>query len=229
MRSLILASILLIMTSCGQSTDSQADSAEWLQHPDSSPPAEEQQPLSASGAKTEHSGWVSLFNGKDFSGWRLRDPDGDNGWTVVDGVYMNSTPSTDLLTEQEFYDFELYVEFKVPKRTNSGLYLRDKYEIQILNSYGQPVRENMCGALYRRVAPIVNACRPSDEWQTFEITLVGRKLTVNHNGTIIIDGVDIGPRGTGSASDRLDGPGPLRLQGDHGEISFRDIQIRPLI
>lgn len=227
MRFLVLASILLITASCDQSTDSPTDSAEWVNRPDSHSSVK-QQPLSESRAVAEHSGWISLFNGKDFSGWRLRDPDGVNGWTIVDGVYVNSTPSTDLLTEQEFYDFELYAEFKVPKRTNSGLYLRDKYEIQILNSYKQPVRENICGALYRRVAPVVNACKPPGEWQTFEITLVGRKLTVNHNGTIIIDGADIGHKGTGSASERPDGPGPLRLQGDHGEISFRNIRIRPL-
>lgn len=219
--------ILLIATSCGQSANPRAAAAKWPNHPGLQL-VSEQGPTPNSLLEFERTGWISLFNGEDLSGWKLRDSDGANGWTVVDGVYVNSTPSTDLLTEQVFYDFALYVEFKVPERTNSGLYLRDKYEIQILNGYGQPLRENSCGALYRRVPPAVNACKPPGEWQTFEVTLVGRKLTVNHNGKLIIDGADIGPKGTGGASERPDGPGPLRLQGDHGEISFRNIRIRPL-
>lgn len=173
-------------------------------------------------------GWISLFNGKDLSGWRLRTPDGPNGWKVVDGVYVNTPPSTDILTEQEYYNFQLHVEFKVSERTNSGVYLRDKYEIQILNSHGRSVGENVCGALYRRIAPALNACGPVDEWQTFEITFEGRRLTVIHNGQKILDGVDAGPMGTGAAGERPDGPGGLRLQGDHQKVSFRNLRIRPL-
>lgn len=172
-------------------------------------------------------GWIPLFNGTDLSGWKLRDPKGPNGWKVVNGVYVNTPPSTDLLTEREFYDFDLYVEFKPSEKTNSGLYLRDIYEVQILNSYGKPLVDSMCGALYRRVAPAVNACKPAGEWQTFEVTLVGRRLTVVHNGRKLHDGVDVGPLGTGAAGKRSDAPGPLRLQGDHEEVSFRNIRIRP--
>lgn len=173
-------------------------------------------------------GWISLFNGKDLTGWGLREPDGPDGWEVVDGILVNTPPSTDLLTEQEFYDFDLYVEFNVARRSNSGVYLRDKYEVQILDSYGRPVTDGICGALYGRVAPSVNASRPAGEWQTFEITFVGRRLTVVHNGQKVLDNVDAGPMGTGLAGDRPDGPGPLRLQGDHGAVSFRNLWIRPL-
>jgi hypothetical protein len=176
----------------------------------------------------EKEGWIPLFNGKDLSGWKLRTPDGPNGWTVESGEYVNTPPSTDILTEQEFYDFELYVEFKVSEKTNSGLYLRDKYEVQILNSHGRPVSDNASGALYRRIAPAVNAARPAGEWQTCEVTFVGRRLTVVYNGQKVLDGVDVGPKGTGAASDRPDGPGPLRLQGDHQQVTFRNIWIRPL-
>jgi hypothetical protein len=171
--------------------------------------------------------WIPLFNGTDLSGWKLRTPDGPNGWKVVNGVYVNTPPSTDLLTERVFSDFDLSVEVKPAERTNSGLYLRDIYEVQILNSYGKPLADNMCGALYRRIAPAVNACKPAGEWQTFEVTLVGRRLTVVHNGQKLHDGVDVGPLGTGNAGKRADAPGPLRLQGDHQEVSFRNIRIRP--
>ena len=171
--------------------------------------------------------WIPLFNGTDLSGWKLRSPDGPNGWTVVNGVYVNTPPSTDILTERLFSDFDLYVEVKPTERTNSGLYLRDIYEVQILNSHGKPLTDNMCGSLYRRIAPVVNACKPAGEWQTFEVTLVGRRLTVVHNGQKIHDGVDVGPMGTGAAGKRSDAPGPLRLQGDHQEVAFRNIRIRP--
>jgi hypothetical protein len=172
-------------------------------------------------------GWIPLFNGKDLSGWKPRAPEKPkpNGWKVVDGVYVNTPPSTDIVTEREFYDFDLYVELK--PAGNSGLYLRDKYEIQILNSFGKPVSDSACGALYRRIAPAVNACKPAGEWETFEVTFVGRQLTVVHNGQKIHDAVDVGPKGTGASSERPDGPGPLRLQGDHQEVSFRNIWIRP--
>ena len=172
-------------------------------------------------------GWIPLFNGKDLAGWKPRNPDGPNGWKVVDGVYVNTPPSTDILTERDFYDFDLHVEVKPSESTNSGLYLRDIYEVQILNSYGKPMSDNMCGALYRRVTPAVNACRPAGEWQTFEVTLVGRRLTVVHNGQKLHDGVDVGPMGTGAAGKRADAPGPLRLQGDHEAVAFRNIRIRP--
>jgi hypothetical protein len=172
-------------------------------------------------------GWIPLFNGTNLSGWKLRNPDGPNGWRVVDGVYVNTTPSTDILTEREFYDFDLYVEVKPAETTNSGLYLRDIYEVQILNSYGKPTSDSMCGSLYRRIAPAVNACKPAGEWQTFEVTLVGRLLTVVHNGQKLHDAVNVGPLGTGAAGKRSDAPGPLRLQGDHQEVSFRNIRIRP--
>lgn len=174
-------------------------------------------------------GWISLFNGKDLSGWHLRDPTGPNGWNVADGVYVNTKPSTDIQTDAEYYDFLLHVEFKVSEGNgNSGVYLRDKYEVQIFNSYGKPPEDGGCGALYRRIAPAVNASKPSGEWQTYEITFIGQRLTVIHNGQKVLDNVVVGPMGTGAASKRPDGPGPLRLQGDHDSVSFRNIRIRPL-
>lgn len=174
-------------------------------------------------------GWISLFNGKDLSGWHLQKQQGPNGWKVEDGVYVNTKPSTDLQTDAEFYDFLLHVEFKVSEGNgNSGVYLRDKYEIQIFNSFGKPAEDSGCGALYRRIAPAVNASKPAGEWQTFDVTFIGRRLTVIHNGQKVLDNVDPGPTGTGAASKREDGPGPLRLQGDHDSVSFRNIRIRPI-
>ena len=180
------------------------------------------------GAQDEK-GWIPLLNGKDLTGWHLRKPDGPNGWKVVDHVTVNTPPSTDIQTDAEYYDFQLHVEFKVTAgEGNSGVYMRDKYEVQIFNSFGKPIAINGCGALYNKIAPSVNASKRDGEWQTYDITFIGKRLTVIHNGQKVLDNVDVGPMGTGAASSRADGPGPLRLQGDHEAVSFRNIRIRPL-
>ncbi len=173
-------------------------------------------------------GWINMFNGKDLAGWHLTKPGGPNGWTVERGVYVNTPPSTDLATNRDYYNFELHVEFNVAPESNSGIYMRDRYEIQIFDSFGKPVTNHDCGALYRRVAPGVNASKPAGEWQSFDITFVGKRLKVKQNGVEILDVADVGPRGTGAASERADAPGPLRLQGDHGKVLFRNLRIRPL-
>lgn len=174
-------------------------------------------------------GWISLLNGKDLTGWHLRNPPGPNGWKVSDRVYVNTQPSTDIQTDGEYYDFQLHVEFKVTAGDgNSGVYMRDKYEVQIFNSFGKTPVDSGCGALYKRIAPSINASKPDGEWQTYDITFIGRRLSVVHNGQKVLDNVDVGPMGTGAASNRADAPGPLRLQGDHDSVSFRNIRIRPL-
>lgn len=173
--------------------------------------------------------WVSLFNGKDLTGWHLRNPAAPNGWKIQDSVYVNAPPSTDIQTDSEYYDFQLHVEFNVSAGNgNSGVYMRDKYEVQIFNSYGKPSVDTGCGALYRRIAPAVNASKPPGEWQTYDITFIGKRLIVIHNAQKVLDVTDVGPTGTGASSSRPDGPGPLRLQGDHDAVSFRNIRIRPL-
>jgi len=184
----------------------------------------------ASGVRgQDKKGWIPLLNGKDLTGWHLRNAQGPNGWKVIDKVSVNTPPSTDLQTDAEYYDFQLHVEFKVTAGDgNSGVYLRDKYEVQIFNSFGKPAVDNGCGALYKKIAPSVNASKRDGEWQTYDITFIGKRLTVIHNGQKVLDNVDVGPMGTGAASNRADGPGPLRLQGDHEAVSFRNIRIRPL-
>lgn len=171
-------------------------------------------------------GWLSLFNGKDLTGWHLRKPDGPNLWTVENGVYTTAAKGTDLQTDRDFYNLQLHVECKIVKGSNSGLYLRDRYEIQIFDSYGKPPEEGGCGALYHRIAPAVTACKPVGEWEVFDVTFVGQRLTVYHNGKKVLANVETGPKGTGASSERADAPGPLRLQGDHGQVSFRNVRIR---
>jgi len=176
----------------------------------------------------ERRGFRPLFNGKDLTGWKLRHEGGKNGWKAEDGMLVNTPPSTDLVTEEKFKDFQLHAEYRIPARSNSGIYLRGRYEIQIDDAYGKAPESHQNGAIYGRITPSENASKPAGEWQTVDVTLVGKHVTVVLNGRKTIDHVEIpGPTG-GALDDKVDEPGPLMLQGDHGVVSFRNIYIRPL-
>lgn len=168
---------------------------------------------------------VELFNGKDLSGWKPRSLKARNGWVVKDGILTNAMPGTDLLTERKFGDFQLHVEFRYPAKSNSGVYLRGRYELQIEDNFGQEPDSHKIGGVYGFLTPSVNAARPAGDWQTFHVTLVGRTLTVVHNDERVIDRQAI-PGITGGALDSDEGsPGPVLLQGDHGVVEFRKVTL----
>jgi hypothetical protein len=170
---------------------------------------------------------VELFNGKDLSGWKPRHAGVKNGWTVKDGLLVNAVPGNDLLTNRKFTDFKLHAEFRYPKGSNSGIYLRGRYEVQIEDNFGQEPDSERMGGVYGFLTPSVNAARRAGEWQTLDVTLVGRAVTVVLNGERIIDRQAI-PGITGGALDSDEGaPGPILLQGDHGPISFRKVTLTP--
>lgn len=173
---------------------------------------------------------IELFNGKDVSGWLGQDPGRLLGWSVKDGILMNqSKDANNIYTKQKFNDFRLEVEFNVDPKSNSGVYLRGRYEIQILDGYGRPLDVHSQGALYGFIVPAVNADKPAGEWQTYEITLIANRVTVILNGTKIIDNGEV-PGITGGALDANEkGPGPIMLQGDHGRVQFRKVRLTPLI
>jgi hypothetical protein len=171
---------------------------------------------------------VTLFDGESLEGWSLRDPDAEMGWAVVDGDLAVVEPegNADLVSERAFMDMKLHLEFNVEPHSNSGVYLRGRYEIQILDDPEMTADTHGCGALYSRIAPSKDATKAAGEWQTFDITLVGRDLTVVLNGETVIDGVVEGITG-GALSPFEDEPGPLMLQGDHGKVRFRNIVVTP--
>ena len=173
---------------------------------------------------------IDLFNGKDVSGWLCQDPRRPMGWFVKDGILMNEgKEANNIYTRQKFNDFKLEVEFNVDPQSNSGVYLRGRYEIQILDGYGRPLDVHSQGALYGFIVPAVNADKPAGEWQTYEITLIANHVTVILNGTKIIDNGEV-PGITGGALDANEkGPGPILLQGDHGRVQFRKVRLTPLI
>jgi hypothetical protein len=173
---------------------------------------------------------VDLFNGKDVSGWLGQVHGKELGWSVKDGILQNAgANANNIYSEQKFRDFKLEVEFNVDPKSNSGVYLRGRYEIQIIDQADRPLDVHSIGALYGFVIPPVNAAKPAGQWQKFEITLIANRVTVVLNGTVLMKEAEV-PGITGGALDANEGdPGPIMIQGDHGRVQFRKIQLTPLI
>lgn len=168
---------------------------------------------------------ISLFNGKDLTGWQAQ---GANQWEVKDGILTSAKSGSNLISDQTFTDFKLRVEFRYKKGSNSGVYLRGRYEVQIEDAPQDAHPASILfGGLYGFLTPSEMVALGPDQWQVFDITLVGRMLTVVANGKMIINNQEI-PGITGGALDSNEGePGPIYIQGDHGPIEFRKIEISP--
>lgn len=186
----------------------------------------------AASATAAEEGFVPLFNGKDLTGWKLRNPQGHNSWSVQpDGVLKNTVNKgehgTDLLTEKKYRNFTVRFEYLVPDGSNSGFYLRGRHEIQILGDAktGQ-VSKGGNGALYGFKEPSRFASK--EGWQTCEATIVDNKITVVLNGVKIHDAVECNRPTGGELDNKVNEPGPILLQGDHGTVSFRNLRIKEL-
>ena len=168
-----------------------------------------------------------LFNGKDLTGWEPIGNSADSHWTVEDGLLVNTAHGANLKSTRTFEDFKLHFEVNCPDDGNSGFYLRGRYEVQIeyepLTS--NPV-ERRIGSIYGRIAPNPELPRAPGQWETFDVTLVGRAVTEVHNGVTTIDHKEIEGI-TGGALDANEGePGPFYIQGDHtGGLKFRNITV----
>lgn len=181
---------------------------------------------------------ISLFNGLNLRGWRPHEPDKINGWSVKDGVMANTTPKTDfsatgayanLRTDAVFEDFWLHIEFCVEKNRNSGVYLRGMYEAQVVDRDSRMQGIQGVGAIFGSIPPSKNVGRPGGEWQTYDLTLVDRHVTVVLNGVKVIDNQPVpGPTGGAVFTDPTQ-PGPIHLQGDHTNVKYRDIYLAPVI
>ncbi len=178
--------------------------------------------------------FTPLFNGKDLTGWKLRNPKGHNSWSVLPGGVLKNTVGegihgTDLVTEKKFSNFTVRFEYLIPDGSNSGFYLRGRHEIQLLGDYKSGRTSKGCnGALYNFKAPDEFASKPGNEWQTCEATMIGNKITVVLNGKKIHDNVACDRPTGGELDNKVKEPGPIFLQGDHGTISFRNLQIKEL-
>jgi len=217
-------------------------------------------------------GWRPLFNGKDLTGWHAQDGK-PSTWLTTRGIrwerllrptqlipvpipgdrMLNGSQghTANLVTDEKFGDVELYLEFMIPKGSNSGVYLMGHYEIQILDSWGlKEPKYSDCGGIYCQWIdekpvggrpPDVNACRPPGEWQSYDVVFRaprfdgdGKKTadakfeTVVHNGQVIHTEVEVGGPTRASMPGPEKAEGPLMLQGDHGPVAYRNVRIRPL-
>jgi hypothetical protein len=189
-------------------------------------------------AKVKYGKPIELFNGKNLDGWKLTNPDNANGWSVQDGILVNNPIQREgtrhisygnLRTAAEFEDFNLKLETNVAENGNSGVYLRGIYEIQVSNSYGRSLDSHNMGGIYSRITPRVSAEKPAGQWQSLNITLLDRHVTIELNGKVIIDNEPLlGCTGGALWSDESK-PGPIYLQGDHTGISYRNIVLTPII
>lgn len=168
---------------------------------------------------------IALFNGKDLSGWHA--DKSENQWIVKDGILTSPKSGANLISDAKFEDFKLIVEFRYPEGSNSGIYLRGRYEVQIEDSKTDYPSSVYFGGVYGFLTPNEMAKKSPGEWQKFEITLIGRRVTIIANGKRIINDQII-PGITGGALDSHEAlPGPIMIQGDHGPIEFRKIELIP--
>ena len=166
---------------------------------------------------------IRLLHANDLGGWRA--VGGQNQWIVNNGVLRSPHSGANIQTEQTFKDFKLHIEFRYPKESNSGVYLRGRHEVQIEDNYGLAPLNDRFSGIYGFISPLEITAKKPGEWQSYDITLLGRIVTVVANGKRVICEQEI-PGPTGGAIDSNEGePGPLLLQGDHGPVEFRNIII----
>jgi hypothetical protein len=166
---------------------------------------------------------VKLFNDKNLDGWIAQKS--NNQWIVENGVLKSPKSGSNLLTKEKFQDFKLHIEFRYPAESNSGVYLRGRYEVQIIDCHGEETSSVLLGGVYGFLTPNENVAKVPGEWQSYDITLVGRRVTIEANGkTVICDAIIPGITG-GALDSREAEPGPIYLQGDHGPVEFRNIVI----
>jgi hypothetical protein len=171
---------------------------------------------------------IQLFNSKDLTGWHPDKPNASAEWKVENGTLVSPGHGPELINDSKFEDFKLHVEFNIGDEANSGVYLRGRYEVQIETDSVQEPASHHTGGVYGFIAPTPELPRKAGEWQTFDITLIGRNVTVVQNGTTVIDDKEI-PGITGGALDSHEGqPGPIYFQGsEKGRVAFRNIVITP--
>ena len=169
---------------------------------------------------------VALLAHNSLRGWHTQ-RGGTNQWEVVNGVLRSPHSGENLVTDRTFGDFKLHLEFRYPKESNSGVYLRGRHEVQVQDDYGLEPLDDRFAGVYGFIEPNAMAARPAGQWNTYDITLIGRRVTVVANGMRVICDQTI-PGTTGGALDANEGePGPLMLQGDHGPVEYRNIIITP--
>jgi Domain of Unknown Function (DUF1080) len=171
---------------------------------------------------------VALFDGKSLDAWGIQIKDRPIGWAIEEGVMTNQPKANNLVSKEKFRDFRLDAEYKVSPKGNSGIYLRGRYEMQVLDDAGTKPESHGHMSIYARKEPMVVASKPAGEWQTAQITIVGNCVSAMLNGQKIHDNSRI-PGITGGALDAKESePGPIMIQGDHEKVWYRKVTVTPI-
>ena len=171
---------------------------------------------------------LELMNGRNLDAWTAMVAGQELGWKVADGITGNVAGANNLLSKEKFWNFIVKAEYRLGAKTNGGIGLRGRYEVQILEDHGQEQNTHSHGALYSRIQPAMNASKPAGEWQEVEIRLVGRWVTVKLNGQTTVPKSEI--EGLTAIAGNADesSAGPFIVQGDHGAVEFRRFTVVPL-
>ena len=188
---------------------------------------------------------ATILLGDTINAWTKLDGKTPAEWPVINGAATVAQGS--IRSKAKFGSAQIHVEFNVPympdktgqARGNSGVYLQGTHELQVLDSYGLPPKNNECGGIYQQIVPAINACKPPLQWQTYDITFHAAKrdgdkvakkarLTVVQNGLTIIDDKEISPTPGGIGGIKEGEDGPIMLQ-DHGNaVQFRNLWVKPI-
>jgi hypothetical protein len=172
---------------------------------------------------------VELFDGKSLDTWNLQMANRPSGWSIVDGAMTNEAKANNLVSKQTFTDFKIDAEYRIEPGSNSGIYLRGRYELQVLDDFGKAPESHGHMSIYAWVAPSVNASKPAGEWQVMQAVIVGNKVTVTLNGQKVHDNVTIQAITGGALDANETQPGPIMLQGDHGKVWYRKVTVTPIV
>jgi hypothetical protein len=172
---------------------------------------------------------VALFDGTNMNAWGVQNKDRPVNWSVADGAMTSAEKGgNNLVSNETFQDFKIEAEYAIAAGSNGGIYLRGRYEMQLLEDAGQPVTPQSHMAIYGRTPPSTNASRKALEWQTMEAVIVGNRVTVTLNGQKVQDNSVIEGITGGALDAREDQPGPIMLQGDHGKVMFKKVVVTPI-
>lgn len=179
-------------------------------------------------AKHKFGSPVVLFDGKSLEHWLGQVKDKELGWSIVDGTMTNQPHANNLVSRHHFENFKIQCEYKVEPNSNSGIFLRGRYELQVLDDAGKEPGIHSHMALYSRVAPKVNASLPVGQWQMMEAIIIGNKLSVWLNGKKVHDNITIEGITGGALDCNEAASGPIMIQGDHEKITYRKIVVTPI-
>jgi hypothetical protein len=185
-------------------------------------------PASDANAKHNYGKPVELFDGKSSDAFDRVPSNYPDTWTIEDGILTNAPPTRNLLSKQKFWNFRLQAEYKLTQKSNSGIYLRGRYELQVLDDYGTPPEKHGHMSIYAWTPPLVNASKPPGEWQTVDIVLVGNRVTVTLNGQKVHNNAEIQAITGGAVDANETEPGPIQIQGDHTKVWFKKITVTPI-